>query len=126
MTNNRLMTPSDVAMYLDVAQETVREWLRTGQLKGRQINGRWWIDPLVFTRFSTDEISTLTRDAIPLVQADIDANMIKLKAAYEAIDYEAIEKTAGRISGLVSTLREAESIESFEDRQQINVWKTIG
>ena len=125
MTNNRLMTPSDVAMYLDVTQETVRKWLRTGQLKGRQIDGRLWIDPLVFTRFSTDEISTLTRDAIPLVQADIDANMIKLKAAYEAIDYEAIGKTAGRISGLVSTLRDAESIELCNGRSEILFFKTI-
>ena len=119
------MTPSDVAMYLDVAQETVREWLRTGQLKGRQINGRWWIDPLVFTRFSTDEISTLTRDAIPLVQADIDANMIKLKAAYEALDYKTLGSEAGRIAGLVSTLRDAESIESCNGRKRVLMFKTI-
>ncbi|MGA9754343.1 MAG: helix-turn-helix domain-containing protein [Desulfobaccales bacterium] len=41
MTEN-LLTPEDAAKILKVRVETVREWLRTGRLKGLKAGPRMW------------------------------------------------------------------------------------
>ena len=41
MGAEKLLTPEDTAKALSVKPETVREWLRTGKLKGVKV-GRLW------------------------------------------------------------------------------------
>ena len=125
MTSSRLLTTSDVATMLSTTPAEIRRWIRTGQLRGRQIDGRWRVEFHALARFSAGGISTLTRDAIPEVKADIDAKMIKLTAAYDASDYESLESAVATVSGLVRTLREAESLETCEGLQQMRVWTDV-
>ena len=41
MIVEKTYTPSQVAEILQVKDYTVREWLKSGQLKGINLNGRW-------------------------------------------------------------------------------------
>lgn len=56
MEPDRLFTPEDVAKVLLLKPETVREWLRTGKLKGVKMGRLWRIrerdfGPLIFEMF---------------------------------------------------------------------------
>lgn len=45
--NEKLLTVQDVAERLQVAERTVREWLRDGRIRGRNLGGRagWRVHP---------------------------------------------------------------------------------
>ena len=110
MTIDRLLTPHEVADRLQVTVATVREWLRTGQLKGRRINGRWRVDRSALARFEAGDTSTLTCEAVPALRAEIEAELKELAPAFDAPDYATFAEVAQRISHLASDIRAAQEM----------------
>ncbi len=45
MTEEKLMTPPQVARHLQVNERTVTQWLRKGSLRGFKIGKEWRISP---------------------------------------------------------------------------------
>jgi excisionase family DNA binding protein len=45
MTEERLMTPPQVARRLQVNERTVTQWLRNGHLRGFKIGKEWRVSP---------------------------------------------------------------------------------
>lgn len=52
-----LLTPEDAAKVLKVKPETIREWLRTGKLKGLRAGRLWRIRPDDLEKFLGGETS---------------------------------------------------------------------
>jgi excisionase family DNA binding protein len=52
-----LLTVRDVALRLKVTEDTVRLWLRTGDLEGRRLgrNGTWRVSEEALARYSRKE-----------------------------------------------------------------------
>ena len=46
MINNKVLTPEETAELLRVSSKTVRDWLRSGKLKGIKIGRQWRINEL--------------------------------------------------------------------------------
>ncbi len=45
MTEEKLLTPTDVAERLQLQERTVTRWLRTGYLRGFKLGKEWRISP---------------------------------------------------------------------------------
>jgi excisionase family DNA binding protein len=57
MAEERLLTVEEVAERLQVSEWTIRDWLRSGRLKGSRMGGRklgWRIRPAELDRFITE------------------------------------------------------------------------
>lgn len=57
MIEERMLTVEEVAERLQVSEWTIRDWLRTGRLKGHRMGGRklgWRVRPSELQRFLTE------------------------------------------------------------------------
>ena len=61
MATDKLLKPNEVADILGVKPATVRHWLRTGQIEGYRIHGRWRIRPSALHGYVADE----AQDGVP-------------------------------------------------------------
>jgi excisionase family DNA binding protein len=64
-----LLTPKIVAEQLDVNEQTIRLWIRTGKLKGKKLGGEWRIDTEDLDEFVSGQINN---------ENNQDLNLIKL------------------------------------------------
>ena len=55
MATDKLLKPNEVADILGVKPATVRHWLRTAQIEGYRIHGRWRIRPSALHGYVADE-----------------------------------------------------------------------
>ena len=51
MTEEKLMTPPQVARHLQVSERTVTQWLRKGHLRGFKVGKEWRVSPRDLTVF---------------------------------------------------------------------------
>ena len=65
MIDERWFTVAEIATLLQVHEETVRQWLRVGRLKGRNFGGRtgYRVRETDLTAFLLDEASDQATDA---------------------------------------------------------------
>ena len=64
MTEEKLMTPPQVAQRLQVNERTVTQWLRKGHLRGFKIGEEWRVSPRdleVFLEQSANVPASVTR-----------------------------------------------------------------
>ena len=57
MKIERTYSTAQVAEILQVKDYTVRNWLRSGQLKGININGRWRIKESTLQEFMSEKVA---------------------------------------------------------------------
>ncbi|MBO8183419.1 MAG: helix-turn-helix domain-containing protein [Archaeoglobus sp.] len=56
MTNERLLTPDEVAERLAMSSKTVKDWLRSGKLKGVKLGKFWRVRPEDLDEFIRENI----------------------------------------------------------------------
>ncbi len=64
MTDERLLTPAQVAEHLQVNQATVTQWLREGRLRGFKIGKKWRVSVQDLTDFVESGANKPRRGAI--------------------------------------------------------------
>ena len=65
--SRKFVWPGQLATYWGAHQETIKEWLRSGKLKGAKLSGRWQVrtsDALAFERqlFDGEPTRSITYD----------------------------------------------------------------